>query len=263
MQVGTVAAIYRYPVKSMRGEALRSAVVTKNGIPGDRGFVLFDPAQRKAASAKNVERFPGLLQFTARYLSEADGAQTLPTVKITFPDGREVRSDEDRCCELLSSWFGQATAISAVTDDESARPAAGKYSMAGTYFDYAPLHLLTDTALASLASQMPQSVIAVERFRPNLLIRHVAAEAFPENAWTDRELRLGEARVRVTDPCPRCAMPTLAQANLPRDTRILKMIARSNMIYTPVLGRKEPCLGTYAFVLEEGSVSVGDQVWLD
>lgn len=110
---------------------------------------------------------------------------------------------------------------------------------------------------------MPQSVIAVERFRPNLLLRCAAAEAFPENAWTGREIRVGEVRVRVTDPCPRCAMPTLAQADLPEDPGILKMIARSNMAHTPVLGRAEPCLGTYAFVLEEGSVHVGDQVWLD
>jgi uncharacterized protein len=263
MLIGTVAALYRYPVKSMRGESLHSAEITERGLRWDRGYALFDSNQRRVASAKNVHRFPGLLHFTARYTSDPDRAQSIPTVEITFPDGRVICNDDDRCSELLSSWFGQSTSISAVTDDESVRPAGGKYTMPGTYFDYAPLHLLTNAALSSLAIRAPRSVMAVERFRPNILIECATEEAFPENAWTGQEIMLGDVRVRVTDPCPRCAMPTMAQGDLPTDTGILKTIALSNRVHTPVLGSEEPCLGTYAFVLDEGPLCVGDPVSLD
>ncbi|HEY1429774.1 MAG TPA: MOSC N-terminal beta barrel domain-containing protein [Candidatus Tumulicola sp.] len=41
MLVGTVASIWRYPVKSLSGERLRDAVVDAAGIPGDRRSALF------------------------------------------------------------------------------------------------------------------------------------------------------------------------------------------------------------------------------
>ncbi|HWA01540.1 MAG TPA: MOSC domain-containing protein [Caulobacterales bacterium] len=136
--------------------------------------------------------------------------------------------------------------------------------MPGTFFDYAPLHLLTDAALASLAARMPHSQIALERFRPNVLIASASREAFPENAWTGRTIRFGdEVAVKVTDPCPRCAMTTLQQADLPKDALILKGIAKANTVFSPVLESNQPCLGAYAFVVGAGVVRCGDPVWID
>jgi uncharacterized protein len=257
--LGTIAAIHRYPVKSMAGESLAAATIGERGVQWDRAYAVFDALERRVASAKQLTNFPGLLEFSARFVSGDRGALNMPPVEVAFPDGRLVRSGETACAEALSAWFGRPTGLSAVTDDVTSRPRGGKYAMADTYFDYAPLHLLTNAAMASLTRRSPGSAIVVERFRPNLVIDSAGVEDFPENAWTGRQVRVGrEVVIRVTDPCPRCAMPTLAQAGLPRDVAILKRISQSNTVYTPVLGSDQPCLGAYAFVLRGGVVTVGD-----
>ena len=259
--LGTIAAIHRYPVKSMSGEALSAATIGEHGVQWDRAYAVFDALERRIASAKHVAKFPGLLEFSARFMGGDQTVFDFPPVEIAFPDGQITRSDDAHCTQALSAWFGRPTGISAITEELSTRPRAGKYAMADTFFDYAPLHLLTNAAMASLAQRSPRSVIAVERFRPNLVIESASVEDFPENAWTGCQLRVGqEVIIRVTDPCPRCAMPTLAQAELPSDAAILKRIAQSNRVYTPVLDSKQPCLGAYAFVLRGGAVSVGDAV---
>jgi uncharacterized protein len=259
--LGTIAAIHRYPVKSMAGEALATSTIGERGVQWDRGYAVFDALEHRVASAKRVAKFPGLLEFSARFVGGSQAAFDLPPVEITFPDGRIARSDDAHCTQALSAWFGRPTGISASTDDPSTRPRAGKFAMADTYFDYAPLHLLTNVAMVSLARRSPRSVIVVERFRPNLVIESTDVEEFPENGWTGRQLRMGhEVVIKVTDPCPRCAMPTLAQPQLPSDAAILKRIAQSNTVYTPVLESEQPCLGAYAFVLRGGAVSVGDEV---
>lgn len=259
--IGRIAALHRYPVKSMRGETLESATVGDSGLRWDRGHAIYDLIERRAASAKNTERFPGLLDFSARYMSDPDAAPAPPPVEITFPDGRAARSDDPDCVERLSSWFDRPTSISAVTSET--RPAAGRYALQGTFFDYAALHLLTDVSLSSLAERTPHSSIALERFRPNVLIECVSGEAFPENAWTGRTIHLGdEVSAKVTDPCPRCAMPTFSQADLPKDGRLLKAIAQANTLYAPVLESDQPCLGSYAFIMSGGVLRRGDHVWI-
>jgi uncharacterized protein len=259
--LGTIAAIHRYPVKSMAGETLSSATVWERGVQGDRTYAVFDALERRVASAKQVAKFPGLLEFSARFIGGDRAFSELPPVEITFPDGRISRSDDAHCAQALSAWFGRPTGISAITEDPSARPRAGKYAMANTYFDYAPLHLLTNAAMVSLARRSSGSVIVVNRFRPNLVIESAGVEDFPENAWTGRQLRVGhEVVIKVADPCPRCAMPTLAQAELPSDPALLKRIAQCNTVYASVLESEQPCLGAYAFVLRGGAVSLGDAV---
>ena len=157
----------------MGGEALAATTITRHGLRGDRAYALFDPTENRVASAKLFDRFPGLLEFSAQYIQGEWPASGLPPVEVRFPHGVVVRTDAKEFLETLGAWFGKPTAISAVTDDRLVRPQAGKYAMTDTYFDYAPLHLLTDVAMASLARSSPGSLVALERFRPNLLIEGI------------------------------------------------------------------------------------------
>jgi uncharacterized protein YcbX len=264
MIIGKISAIRRYPVKSMSGETLDLARITSNGLWGDRARALFDPTEKRVASAKHVDRFSGLLYFNAQYVKGEWQSSELPPVDVRFPDGRIVRTDTEEFVESLSKWFGKPTAISSITDDPSMRPQAGKYAMPDTYFDYAPLHLLTDTAMASLARNSPESLVTLERFRPNLLIESFEYGDYPENNWVTKRIRIGaEVLLQLTDPCPRCAVPTLAQHKLPKDAKLLKNIAATNTVHVPALQSDQPCLGAYAFVLHGGMVSLGDEVTLE
>ena len=274
MTLGTVHGIRRYPVKSMGGELLESAHVHDRAMAGDRAYAVFDASERKVGSAKNVAGFPRLLDFGARYAADVEPG-SVPPIEITLPDGRRVRSDDPACDDVLSSWFGRRVGLGAITDDDSRRPASGKYAMPGLFQDYAGLHLLTDVALASLAASAQGASgasgapgaprIGIDRFRPNLVIASTAAAGgYPENDWTGKRLRIGEEIVvEVTDPCPRCSMTTLAQGELPKDPSVLKAIAQANTVFAPFLEGDQPCLGAYAFVNRGGLVRVGDPVRLE
>jgi uncharacterized protein YcbX len=136
----------------------------------------------------------------------------------------------------------------------------GDASPAGTFFDFAPLHLLTTSALERIAKLSPRGTVELDRYRPNLVIR-TAVPGFAENDWTGRELRVGSALVlRVMARTPRCAIPTLEHGDLPRDVAALRVPAAHNRV-SPLDGLgPQPCAGVYAQVLRPGRIQVGDVV---
>jgi uncharacterized protein YcbX len=256
--LATVTGIHRYPVKSMAGEPLEACLLCERGIPGDRAFALFDPDVRTIASAKSVSEFPGLMDFGASYHHGVEG-EAPGELRVRMPDGRSFRADDPACEGAISAWFGRRIELGKVTDPPERRPRGRKYTMEGTFFDYAPLHLLTARSMASFARAAPGSVVEVPRFRPNLMLACDAAAPYPENEWVGKTLRLGaEVLIEVTDPCPRCAMITLAQRDMPKDPGLLKALTRANSLHVPVLGQQQPSLGAYAFVRRGGIVRIGD-----
>jgi uncharacterized protein YcbX len=138
----------------------------------------------------------------------------------------------------------------------------GGGSPAGTFFDFAPIHLLTTSTLDRIAELNPRGTAEVERYRPNIVIRTTAA-GFTENDWAGQHLRVGgELTLRVMSRTPRCAIPTLEHGDLPRDTAALRVLAEHNRV-TPVEPlAPQPCAGAYAQVLRPGRIAVGDVVRL-
>src|SRR5689334_14260650 len=97
--VGRIGALWRYPVKSMLGEPLDSIAVTEAGFDGDRRFGVVDTASGRVASAKRPRRWERLLQLRA----EAAGPGG---VRIRFPDGTTVDSDDPAADAALAEFFG-------------------------------------------------------------------------------------------------------------------------------------------------------------
>ena len=117
--VGTVAALWRYPVKSMMGEPLDAADVTEGGLLGDRRHALVDRETGKVASAKSPRRWPTLFAHRATYVAPPTGAGALPAVQITLPDGRVYP------CEILDiSLSGAAVKVDVM-------PSLGTHLMLG------------------------------------------------------------------------------------------------------------------------------------
>lgn len=257
MRIGTVDRLRRYPVKSMLGEELGEAAVSERGLHGDRVLGLLDAESGRVASAKNPRLWAGMLGFTA--VLDVGG------VVITGPDGRVVRETElsgllGRKVSLVGERPAGATVERAVPEEVLARGTSaevavteneiGRAAPAGTFFDFAPLHLLTTSTLDAVAA-------GAERYRPNLVIR-TEGEGYVENEWVGRELRIGpDLRLRVLVPTPRCAVPTLPHGELPRSTGALKVLAAQNRL-VPLEGMAAlPCAGVYAQVVEPGRVRVG------
>ncbi|MFF2352316.1 MOSC domain-containing protein [Kitasatospora sp. NPDC058115] len=267
MRVGTVERLRRHPVKSMLGEELRAASVTERGIEGDRAYALLDVGSGLVVSAKHPRRWAGVLGFTA--VTAPGGG-----VVITGPDGAVV--DErglsrrlGREVRLVDAPPQGASVERSVPEEVLARgPHAevgftvnelGRAAPPGTFFDFAPLHLLTTAALAAADGA------AAERYRPNVLVRTSgAATGFVENAWVEGELVIGaRLRLHIVTATPRCAVPTLAHGpGLPRSTAALRTLAERNRL-VPLPGMPAlPCAGVYARVLTPGRVAVGDPVVL-
>ncbi|HEV2453045.1 MAG TPA: MOSC domain-containing protein [Verrucomicrobiae bacterium] len=266
-QVGVITAIHRYPVKSMMGEELNATRVGAKGLVGDRVFSIADPATGKIASAKNPSKWPGLFSYRAAFTSPVNG--TLPPAQITFPDGSMVSTEDKQIENRLSASLGKPVRFLAgaratgtleeywpdieglarrdVVTDEAMPPE--------TFFDCAMVHFLTTATLDSLRSSYVDGRFETRRFRPNFVIETVPGlKGFPENQWDEKILSIGnEVKLKITGPCGRCVMTTLAQGDLPGDTGILKAAAKIN----------QARVGAYASVLQGGEVRRGDVVEIE
>ena len=280
MTVGAVAALWRYPVKSMRGEMLSEARISERGLEGDRAMALIDRETGKVASAKHPRLWAGLLACQAS-LQRDHRCVGLPVVRITLPDGQEIVTGRDDVDRWLSDFLGRAVTLSAAplaraeTEREYPQvdglPVSGMFFSAeiglgappGTFFDYAPIHLVTTSTLARLKAVAPENDFDVRRFRPNLVVATDGLEGFVENDWVGQTLAVGDSvRLRVTDPTPRCVVTTLPQPGLSRDVDVLRTVAAHNRPAIPTLGDvKWPSAGVYAIVERGGCVREGDEVW--
>jgi uncharacterized protein len=266
-------SLWRFPVKSMAGEQLDAADVTSNGLLGDRAYAFVD-SQNKVGTAK---RLHNLLHFQARFVESPRLGAAMPAVRITLPDGTYVSNEQAGLDEAVSKSLEhemtlRASAPKDLSLEFAAGTLSGKYAAvtespiagaapAGTFFDYAPVHLLTTSALARLHAVHPQGRFDVRRFRPNIVVE-TADAGFVENTWIGRTLALGnELLLGITIPCPRCVMPTLPQSDLPRDPGIIRAAAQENRLDLGDFGEL-PCVGVYANVLTPGRVQPGDVVRL-
>ena len=95
-RVGTIRALWRYPVKSMLGEDLDAVDLSEDGVVGDRAYALRDKETGKVASAKHPRLWPNLLACRAAFVEATRPDEELPTVQIELADGNEVLSDTVR-----------------------------------------------------------------------------------------------------------------------------------------------------------------------
>jgi uncharacterized protein YcbX len=266
---GSVASLWRYPVKSILGEELTATEITERGVLGDRVYALVDSVDGKAATAKNPRKWPTLFDFRATLMEPPRPDTTAPPVRITLPDGTTVLSQQPDLNQLLSKVLNRPVTLKAAAPDQTGTINAEEYwpdmegldyrdtvtdftLPAGTFFDCATVHLLTTATLERLHQLYPQGRFDIPRFRPNIVVAPAPGEqGFVENAWIGHTLAIGDSvRLSITGPCGRCVMTTLAQGDLPRDPGILRTAAQHNKV----------SVGVYATVERGGSIRRGDAV---
>ena len=274
-----LSEIWRYPVKSMIGERVPTADLGTDGIAGDRAWAARDEVRGGIRGAKKIA---GLMRLAAAF---DDGPGS--SVTITLPDGSTVRAgddgandavsaaldhqvtlwprlppteldhyrrgapDSDDLLEELRSIFGRE-ADEPLPDLSVFPPEILEYeSPLGTYFDAFPLLVMTTSALRSLAEALPDSVVDVRRFRPNLVIDTGDAPGHPEREWAGRTLRVGDAELRIVVGCPRCVMVTHElDEDIPADRAVLRHVVKD----------LDQDVGVYAEVVRPGTLRVGDAV---
>jgi uncharacterized protein len=266
--VGSVATLWRYPVKSMLGEELEASEVTERGLLGDRAYALLDVQSGRVASAKNPKKWAKLLSFQAAF-TESPVREAMPPVNVSLPDGGSITSEAIDTSSILSGLLGRevqllSSAPQTASLDQywpSVEGTAHQEAMtelvlpSGTFFDSCSLHALTTATLAKLQALYPEGQFDLRRFRPNLLIKPMTDEvAFVEDAWVGSVLAIGDdVRLSIDTACPRCVVTTLAQAGLPNDLGILRTTAQHNNVIA----------GIRASVLQGGTVHRNDAIWLE
>src|SRR5438309_176281 len=122
----------------------------------------------------------------------------------------------------------------------------------GTFVDLAVVHVLTTSTLDPLRQLYPEGRFEVRRSVRTSSLR-ATGRASVENDWVGHTVAIGkEVRLRISGPCPRCVMTTLAQGDLPKDAGILRTAAQNN----------HANVGVYADVVKGGTVRRADEVRL-
>jgi uncharacterized protein len=283
----SVTGIYRYPVKSMQGEALDRVVVGPGGLALDRGWALRDEENGNILSAKRVGE---LLECSARYVDHRNDI-SIPHVEISLPGGKTIRSDDPGANNSLSEFLDRDVTLWPLQPKEDAEhyrirrdpdfdleqelremfalnpdeglPDLGKFppevleelsvysSPRGTYFDAFPMNFLTEASLRRMAQLMPGVKVGRERFRPNILVGDDQQCCdMVEFDWVGKKVSVGGAQFDIAMECPRCVMTTRAQPGYEKASSIMRTLVRE-------LNHN---LSVYANVARGGLISLGDAV---
>lgn len=181
-----VAELWRYPVKSLRGERLERALIERDGIRGDRKLRV--EGDRGLITARTR---PGLLRIAATI-----GAAGEPEL-----DGEDWRSEHAR------------HAVARAAPGARLVPTDG--APTGLRFDLAPVLVLTTSLVAELG-------VDARRLRANVLID--GAEGREEADWVGARLRVGSAVLIVSSRCERCVVTTFDPDTIEQDPSVLERI---------------------------------------
>jgi uncharacterized protein len=287
--VGSVAEIWRYPVKSMGGERLEQSAIATRGLHADRMWAVRDVELNTFTTGR---RWPVLLQCSARFVEDPAGRPAGPgdvlEVIVTFPDGGEMSSSDPAINDRLSQLIGKPArleSLPALSEKERYRtPQANKadlrrqfaiaegerlpdFSMfpvrklaelaryatpVGALYDAYPILLMTRASLRAMAEHAPGSQFDVRRFRPNVLIDVDGAELV-EFGWVGGRVRAPNVTFSAEIPTLRCSIPTRQQGDLPADPTVLKTIN----------AHADHCLGVYANVTSPGTLAEDDPLELE
>jgi uncharacterized protein YcbX len=184
-----VQALWRYPVKSMRGERLSEAMLERSGIRGDRNIMVVSQAGDRVLTART---HPGLLGLQASVSAEG----------VTLIEGHAWDSAE--ALTLTKTAAGEDVRLF----DAGERTER---------FDVLPLLVATDGAIKELGMDL-------RRLRPNVVIGGVEGQA--ERAWPGSKLHSGEVAIEVAQLRMRCVMTTFDPDTLKQDLGVLRKIVR-------------------------------------
>jgi uncharacterized protein YcbX len=245
IEIGEVEAIFRYPVKSMRAEALEAAELGWHGLKGDRrlAFRRMRIDDRSGLPWLTASKLPDLVLFAPQRRegdSREDGDHgDLPT-HVRTPDGNELPVFGEELAAEVGRRYGA--------------PVQMMHLKHGIFDDASISVIASDTAreIGRLAGQRPD----VRRFRPNVVVRLLRPAPFQEDEWLGGVLSFGEGddapAVSVTMRDVRCSMVNLDPDSASPAPEVLKAVVRVH----------QNCAGIYGTVTRVGRLAIGQTVFL-
>ncbi len=239
-QVGTVASLWRYPIKSMGGERVASVYAAPRGLRGDRRLAFTSagaPAGKPMLSGEERHR---MLLCTARFLAppEGDAPPEPATVEIITPDGTARRAGDPGLIPALRAGLAKQSTMW-LTEDNA------------PFMDCRPIALMSLATLVQLEDEMGCE-LAPGRFRENILLDLPDLPGFGEDSFVGRTLRIGGAEIEVKERDPRCRIITVDPRTGALMPELMKLVA----------ARHESRAGIYGVASAPGTIAEGDPVLL-
>jgi len=231
-EVGRVAALWRYPVKSMAAEALEEVEVSWHGLAGDRRWAFIrDGIPRSGFPWMTIRERSDMGRYRPSFLDPArpDASRTV----VHTPSGAAL----DVIDPALAAELGDGVRV--IKQDRGV-------------FDTMPLSLVSTQTLGALGELAGRELDA-QRFRPNLLIEAADGAPYQEEAWVGAVLRIGGMRMRIDRRDERCVIVNVDPETTERDPTVLRTLARE----------RQSCAGVYGSTVEPGRVAIGDVVSLE
>jgi uncharacterized protein len=256
--VGKVDSLWRYPVKSMRGEEMDEVFASFSGIYGDRFFAFESSASPKGFPYLTAREQTRLLQYRPHFrnpdkatrpvnLTEAESMGANPVwadpselmVDVKTPDGRTLAIDDPALVDMLRSDIDQKHQLKLFRSERAMT-------------DCRPFSMFSLQSARQLGEETGVP-IDKRRFRANVYIDLASGEGFAENQLVGKSLRIGpKVLVTVLERDARCMMITLDPDTGEKTPAILKKVAQAH----------DGMAGVYGAVLVEGRLHKGDPVEL-
>lgn len=256
--VGKVESLWRYPVKSMRGEQLSEAFVSFAGIFGDRLFAFRGAARPKAFPYLTGREQATMLLYRPRFRhpekatkppnwAEAEdagpGLNPIPAnaqdlaVDVETPSGAMLAVDDPALVRELSERLAKPEGLTLLRSDKSMT-------------DCRPVSVFSVQTARQLGDELGTDMDK-RRFRANIFADLAPAAGFAENNFVGRTLRIGRRVViSILERDSRCAMITIDPDTAERNPTILSHVVKT----------QNGEAGVYGAVLVEGVVRVGDPI---
>lgn len=234
VDLGTIAAIFRYPVKSMRGQAMDHAMMGWHGIEGDRRFSLRRTTFRGGFPWLTAGKLPELLNFTPH-----GSKDDLPT-HVRTPEGEDLDILGEALNADISRRYGEPVEMMRLNHG---------------IFDEAAISVIAASTVEEVC-RLADRPGDVRRFRPNILLRTTRNIPFEEDAWVGGRLVFGEGpeapTMGVTMRDPRCVMINFDPDATTRSPGLMKAVVRAN----------DSNAGIYGTVMRAGRIAIGQTVVL-
>jgi uncharacterized protein len=254
--IGKVDSVWRYPVKSMRGEELDEAFAGFSGIYGDRLFAFKSSASPTGFPYLTAREQRRLLQYRPHFrypdkaarpinLTEAEKMGANPVsadpselmVDVETPDGKTLAIDDPALMDMLRSDIDEKHQLTLMRSERALT-------------DCRPVSIFSLQSAGQLGEETG-TPIDKRRFRANVYVDLTSAQGFAENEFVGKSLRIGpKVVVTILERDPRCVMITLDPDTGEQAPAILKKVAQAH----------DGMAGVYGAVMVEGMLHKGDSV---
>ena len=258
--VGRVESLWRYPVKSMRGESLPEAFAGFAGIYGDRVYAIRSSAAPKGFPYLTGREQPAMLRCRASFRHAAamamppnlaDAEALAPGVTPLYADQADTAVDvQIPSGEIFD--IADPRLIAALSDGQREGLELSLLRSERALTDCRPMSLFSIQTAAQLSDEVGAAVDK-RRFRANIYVDLASGAGYGEDAWIGRRLMIGEkVQLAVLERDPRCKMITLDPDTSDANPDVMRTVKKQH----------DGKAGVYAAVIAEGVIRPGDAVML-